>query len=291
MHNHHHDHSNERIGWAFFLNVCFTVIEFIGGLLTNSTAILADAVHDLGDSLSIGLAWLLNRISSKPANSKFSYGYQRFGLMGALINSLVLIAGSVWVMSEAIPKLFEPEMPNVEGMILLAILGVTVNGIAAYKLSKGSTLNERVLNWHLIEDVLGWVAVLIVSIVLWFYPWPILDPLLSIAFTIFILVNVVRTLRETVTIFLQAVPDKTLSGELYQQLGSVEGVEGVHHLHLWSLDGEHHVMTAHLLISNETNSNQQVLLKKQLAEKLSSFNLAHTTIEFEFTDEGCRDGE
>ena len=176
MHNHAHNDNNDsssRIGWVFFLNVGFTIIEFIGGWLTNSTAIMADAVHDLGDSLSIGLAWLLNKISAKHANDTYSYGYQRFSLLGALINGVVLISGSIWVLSEALPRLSNPEMPDAQGMILLSIFGVAVNGFAAYKLSRGKSLNERVLNWHLLEDVLGWIAVLIVAIVLLFVEIPI----------------------------------------------------------------------------------------------------------------------
>ena len=156
MHDHSHssEQSSQRIGWAFALNVGFTIIEFAGGMLTNSTAIMADAVHDLGDSLSIGSAWILNRLAHKEASASFTYGYKRLSLLGALINGVVLILGSFWVLLQAIPRLFDPVMPAVEGMLGLAILGVAVNGFAAYKLSAGTTLNERVLNWHLLEDVI-----------------------------------------------------------------------------------------------------------------------------------------
>uniref|UniRef100_UPI00030DFE59 cation diffusion facilitator family transporter n=1 Tax=Microbulbifer agarilyticus TaxID=260552 RepID=UPI00030DFE59 len=164
MHKHDGESSSRRIGLAFFLNVGFTVIEFIGGLLTNSTAIMADAVHDLGDSLSIGTAWLLNRWSGKSSDSEFTYGYRRLSLFGAFFNGVVLLAGSIWVLGKAIPRLADPEMPVTEGMILLAVFGVAVNGFAAYRLSEGTSLNEKVLNWHLLEDVLGWVAVLIVAV-------------------------------------------------------------------------------------------------------------------------------
>jgi cobalt-zinc-cadmium efflux system protein len=290
MHDHSHSHgSNNRIGWAFFLNVTFTIIEFIGGILTNSTAIMADAVHDLGDSLSIGFAWFLSKVSEKGSNSEFTYGYRRLSLFGALINGLVLIIGSVWVLTEAIPKLLQPEMPIVEGMIALAVFGVLVNGFAAYKLSKGKTLNERILNWHLLEDVLGWVAVLIVSIVLLFVDWPILDPALSILFTLYILINVAKNLWHTIRLFLQAIPDKELSKSVYKTLIELEEVDSIHHLHLWSLDGEHHVLTAHLALQEALSIQQQLELKKSIAERLSEFNLEHTTIELEMTDEQCRD--
>jgi|TARA_R110001599_G_scaffold353749_1_gene596317 cobalt-zinc-cadmium efflux system protein len=292
MHNHNHStnhDSSKRIAWAFFLNVGFTIIEFIGGWLTNSTAIMADAVHDLGDSLSIGLAWFLSHVSNKPASGSYSYGYRRFSLLGSLINGVVLVVGSLWVLSEAIPRLQNPEMPVVSGMLGMAIFGIAVNGFAAYKLSKGQTLNERVLNWHLMEDVLGWVAVFIVSIVLMFADWPILDPILSIAFTLFIVFNVFRNLRETVRLFLQAVPDKQLQNQIEAILKDLTGVEEVHHFHLWSLDGEHHVLTAHLVLSRSIDVAEHLNLKQTIAKKLKSFDLEHTTIEFEFENELCRD--
>lgn len=298
MHSHEHSHSHShghtgdastRIGWAFFLNVVFTIIEFIGGWLTNSTAIMADAVHDLGDSLSIGTAWGLNKLSDKGANRTFSYGYKRFSLLGALINGVVLTIGSVWILFEAIPRLAEPVMPEVEGMLLLSIFGMAVNGFAAYKLSEGSSLNERVLNWHLLEDVLGWVAVFIVSIVLMFKPWPILDPVLSIGFTLFILVNVVRNLKQTLMLFLQATPDKEQLEHIRIDLLKNKHVCDLHHFHIWSLDGERDVMTVHLVLVGEVSIENVQALKTDVQHSLKKYNFEHTTVEFEFVDEQCRD--
>jgi cobalt-zinc-cadmium efflux system protein len=293
MHTHITQNSNDesanRIGIAFFLNVGFTIIEFIGGWLTNSMAIMADAIHDLGDSLSIGSAWLLNRLGRRTANGEFTYGYRRLSLFGALINGLVLIGGSLWVLSEAMPRLTNPVMPVTEGMTALAILGVTVNGVAAYRLSKGNTLNEKVLNWHLLEDVLGWLAVLIVSIVLQFVDWPVLDPLLSMGFTMFILFNVIRNLWVTGKLFFQAVPDKALHDEIRNSLITVDGISEVHHLHLWSLDGEHHVLTAHVEVDEGFSPEEYCILKQAIAGRLKQYQLAHTTIEIEFTQEFCRD--
>lgn len=288
---HHHQASSNRIGWAFVLNFCFTIIEFIGGWLTNSTAIMADAVHDLGDSLSIGMAWLLNKLSDKSSDSSFTYGYRRFSLLGALINSAVLITGSLWVLSEAFPRLLNPEMPNAQGMLGLAIFGMCVNGYAAYKLSQGKTLNERVLNWHLLEDVFGWAAVLIIAVALLFIDWPILDPLLSIGFTLFVLFNVAKNLLETTRLFLQAVPDKEMRKKIFNELSSLDRVKEIHHLHLWSLDGEHHVLTAHLVLDKPVDQSIQESIRLAVANKLSGYDLAHTTIEFEFPNESCRDAK
>ena len=214
---------------------------------------------------------------------------RRLSLFGALINGLVLIGGSLWVLSEAIPRLSHPVMPVSEGMLVMAIFGIAVNGFAAYRLSKGSTLNEKVLNWHLLEDALGWVAVLIVAIVLQFVHWPILDPLLSVVFTLFILFNVVRTLWATGKLFFQAVPDKALHDAIRHTLLGMEGISAIHHQHLWSLDGEHHVLSVHVVVGDDFHLEDYLTIKKIMADALKPYRLAYTTIEIELKDEHCRD--
>ena len=250
---------------------------------------MADAVHDLGDSLSIGTAWVLSKLSKKKADSSFTYGYKRLSLLGALINGIVLIAGSIWVLAQAIPRLFDPVMPEAEGMLALAILGVTVNGFAAYKLSAGTTLNEKVLNWHLLEDVLGWAAVLIVSIVLMFVEVPILDALLAVGFTLFILFNVVRNTWYAIKLFVQAVPELGLIERVRKELLTISSITSIHHEHAWSLDGESTVYTAHLEMSSAMSSEDQLDIKNQIALVLKEFQFLHTTIELEFPQEDCRD--
>jgi len=291
MHNHtnNSDSSSQRIGWAFVLNVAFTIIEFVGGILTNSTAIMADAVHDLGDSLSIGSAWLLSWLARKEANESFTYGYKRLSLLGALINGVVLIVGSIWVLAQAIPRLFDPVMPSVNGMFALAVLGVLVNGFAAYKLSKGETLNEKVLNWHLLEDVLGWVAVLIVSVTLMFVEIAFLDALLAIGFTLYVLFNVILNTTVATKLFFQAVPERGMLGKVRKKLLELGSVTSIHHEHAWSLDGESTVYTAHLLMKSPMGSVEQVQIKTQIAQILDQFGFTHTTIELEFPEEDCRD--
>lgn len=291
---HHHEHhppAGSRIGVAFALNATFTLIELVGGWLTNSTAIMADAIHDLGDTFAIGVSWYLQKFSQREADARYSYGYRRFSLLGAVLTAAVLIAGSILILVEAVPRLWAPQMPVVEGMLALAVLGIVVNGMAAWRLSHGQSLNEKVLNLHFLEDVLGWVAVLLVSLVLWFFPLPVLDPLLSIGFTLFILWRVSQTLRQAMGVFLQSVPDATMLKDITQRLRALEHVSETHHVHLWSLDGEEHVLTAHVEVNQNLAADALVALKCRMENALADFPLAHTTIEIEMPDESCRDAQ
>ncbi len=288
-HHHHHAGESQNIATAFWLNFSFTLIEIVGGLLTNSVAILADAIHDLGDSLAIAFAWGASKMAEKGADDRYSYGYRRWSLLSALVNSTILVVGSVWVLSEAIPRLFHPETPYAPGMIALAILGVLVNGAAVYKLRFGKTQNEQVLSWHLLEDMLGWIAVLVGSILLYFTGWAWIDPVLSVGFTLFILLNVWRSLAKTLALFLQVTPDPSMYQQIRQQLLDCHFVQQVHHLHLWSLDGEKHVLTVHLKLKEAASSAQLTHFKLDIATVLQRFHLAHTTVEFEAPDEICRD--
>ena len=273
---------------AFFLNLGFTILEIIGGLYVNSVAILSDAVHDLGDSLSLGTSWYLNHKSKRGATEKFSFGYTRFSLLGALINSLVLIGGSVYVITEAVGRILEPEHSDAQGMIIFAIVGVLVNGYAAWKLSGGKSLNERVVSWHLLEDVLGWVAVLIVAIVLQFKDIHYLDPALSLLITAYVLWNVIGRLKETLFIFLQGVPDDINLSEIEAKLLNIELVDSLHHTHIWSLDGEHHVLSSHLKLKHIDNFGQILAVKEAAKAVLQSYPFSHHTLETELDTETCR---
>ena len=235
-HDHHHHHSsNKNLKIAFFLNLGFTIFEIIGGLYVNSIAIISDAIHDLGDSLSLGTAWYLDQKSKKGSDQKFSFGYARFSLLGALINSIVLILGSIFVIKEAVERLLAPEQTNAQGMFLFALVGITVNGYAAWKMSGGKSLNEKVVSWHLLEDVLGWVAILVASIVLLFFDVPFLDPALSIAITLYVLWNVIKRLKETLFLFLQGIPNDIHLQEIEEKLLNITYVDSAHHTHLFQM--------------------------------------------------------
>lgn len=286
-HNHQHHHPEQNIKIAFFLNVGFTIFEIIGGLYVNSVSIVSDAVHDLGDSLSLGTAWFLQHKSKKKADKKFSFGYARFSLLGALINSLVLIGGSIFVISEAVERILHPESSDASGMMIIAIIGMAVNGYAAWKLSGGKTLNEKVMTWHLLEDVLGWMAVFVVSVVLQFKDIQYLDPALSLLITSYILWGVIKRLKETLFIFLQGVPADVDVVEITLKLKAIDHVQSLHHTHVWSLEGEHHVFTTHLKLEKIDNFNQVLEVKRRAKEVLKEYHFTHYTIETEMDGEIC----
>ncbi|MCR9143010.1 MAG: cation diffusion facilitator family transporter [bacterium] len=290
-HGHHHhggDQSVRNLSIAFALNFLFTIAEIIGGLWTNSVAILADALHDLGDSLSLALALVMHRLSQRGRDETFSYGYRRFSLLAALINSLVLVVGSIYIFSEAIPRLLNPEPVYVPGMLGFAVAGILFNGLAAWKLHGGESLNEKMVRWHLLEDVLGWVAVLIASIVMLFWDLPILDPILSIGINLFILFNVSRILWDTVKVFLQSVPGSLSVEGIETEIQKDAGVVSVHDTHMWSLDGAYNVLTTHIVVRqastlqdvHETKCRVRALLKQNAG-------ISHATIEVEREDDDC----
>mgnify|MGYP000044174533 CR=1 FL=1 len=287
---HNHQRSNSNLKVAFFLNLGFTILEIIVGLYVNSVAILSDAVHDFGDSLSLGLSWMLEKKAQQKPDKKYSFGYARFSLLGALINSVVIIISSGFIVSEAIERIINPEQSNAQGMFLFALVGISVNGYAAWRLSTGKTMNERVISWHLIEDVLGWVAILVVSVILMFKDVPFLDPILSLAITFYILWNVIKRLKETVFLFLQGTPNDVDVDSIEAKIRSVKGVDNVHHTHVWSLEGEQHVFTTHIKLLPINNLSELLSVKNEVKEVMEKYSFKHYTIETELTDELCGEG-
>ncbi|MFO7862778.1 MAG: cation diffusion facilitator family transporter, partial [Salinivirgaceae bacterium] len=247
-HHHMHEGQTRNIRFAFILNLLFAIVEIIGGLLTNSVAILADAVHDLGDSLSLGASWFFEKYSTKKKNRIYPYGYRRFSLLGALINAIVLIGGTVYVLTEIVQRLFQPQEVVTEGMFALAIVGVAINGIAAFRLSRNSSLNSRMVMLHLLEDVLGWAAVLVASITIHFTGWHSIDAWLSLFIAIWVLYNASKGLKQVMKVLLQSTPLNFDFEKASTFVEEIDGVRNFHDLRVWTLDGERHVGSMHLVI-------------------------------------------
>ena len=294
-HNHSHHHhvhgeneSPRNIIVAFWLNTGFAVLEIAGGLYTNSMAILADAVHDLGDSLSLGLAYYFQKKSQRKKDEIYTYGYQRFSLLGAFINSIILITSSIFIIRESVTRFFQPEPPDAKGMVILAIIGVAVNAYALVRLKKGKSINEKVVALHFVEDVLGWVAVLAGSIVMLFVDAPIIDPVLSLLISLYILYNVFKNLKSTFRILLQRRPDAVDEEVVRKNVLSVPGVKDLHDLRFWTMDGQYNVMTLHVVVAQNQSIEERERIKQEVKHNLEHLEFRHTTVEIESEDVDCK---
>lgn len=285
----HNHERQENIKVAFLLNLTFTIFEIVGGLWTNSMAILTDALHDLGDSISLGVSWYLEKYSEKGPDQKFSYGYARFSLLGALISSVVLLSGSVLIITRAIPRIIQPEAVNPKGMLIFSILGILINGTAVLRLKKGTSLNEKVVSWHLIEDVLGWIVVLIISVVLIFLDLPVLDPIFSLLITIYVLYNVVKNLKEILNIFLQGVPKNLSIKEIEKEIVEKTGAVAAYHTHIWSMEGERHLLSINLIVNDEIERNEVIAIKQNVRKLMMEKEIDHVTVQVDFESEDVED--
>jgi len=281
--------SEKRMLLSFVLNLVFTVFEIVGGFLTNSIALLSDAVHDAGDSLSMAVAIYLEKKSKQARDFKYTFGYYRFSLLGGLITSVILIVGSTVIIVETFKRLMNPEAVKAELMIYFAIIGVIFNGAAALIASKGKSTNEKVISLHLLEDVFGWVALLIGAIVMHFFEIQILDALLSLLFSFYILYHVFKNLKSILEVFLEKAPKGFSIYKIKDELLSVENVRDIHHIHLWSIEGNIPIVTLHARLSHKVNNNETADILRSLKEKLATIGIKHSTIQIEFFDSQCDD--
>lgn len=275
----HHKKAGQNLAFVFFMNLAFNIIVIVGGLATNSMAILADCIHDMSDTISIAFAWLLERVSQKDSTDKYSYGYQRFSILGAVIISVFVIIMALVILSEAIPRLFSPEGVDAGGMLLVAIVGIIFKSISVYRLHDGETFNEKAILIHQLGDVFEWVAILILSVVLLFWDGaPYLDPFVSIGIAIWLIVNLGRNLYKSLEVILQKTPDHFDVEEFKSSVNSIDGVNAIDDFHAWSLDGIDSVLTLKLDIDSLEN---QDAIKKQIYAIASEYHIVDITIEFE----------
>ncbi len=267
---------------AFFLNLAFSVFEFIGGTITGSVAIVSDAIHDIGDAISIGFSYLLEHKSKRKPDDVYTYGYIRYSVVGSLITTAILFLGSVVVIYNAIIRIFNPVPINYDGMIIFAVFGTIVNFCAAMFTKDGHSLNQKAVNLHMLEDVLGWIVVLIGALVMRFTGFSIIDPLLSIFVAVFILVNAIKNFKQIENLFLEKTPMGIKIEELKEHIMEIDGVLDVHHIHVWSIDGYSNYATMHI-VTDEDGSK----VKGKIREELSEHNIGHVTLELESSNEHC----
>ena len=275
----------KNILFAFVLNLAFSIFEFIGGIFTNSVAILSDSIHDMGDALSIGISFFLEKKSKKKPDNNYTYGYIRYSVLGGLITTVILLVGSILVIYNAIGRIINPVEVNYRGMIIFAIIGVVMNFIAAYLTREGDSINQKSVNLHMLEDVLGWVVVLIGAIIMNFTDIRIIDPIMSIGVALFILINTLKNLKQILDLFLEKTPQNINIENLKEHLKEIDGVNDIHHIHIWSIDGYNNYATMHIV----TKSNNTKNIKEKIREELTEHGICHAILETE--DETCEDIE
>ena len=271
---------------AFILNLSFAIFEFFGGIFTGSVAIVSDAIHDVGDATSIGISYFLEKKSKKKPDEKYTYGYVRYSVIGSVITTLILLVGSVIVTINAINKILNPTEINYKGMIVFAVFGLVINFIAAFVTHGGGSLNQKAVNLHMIEDVLGWVVVLVGAIIMNFTDIKIIDPLMSIGVSVFIFINAFKNLKEVLDLFLEKTPHGINIEEIRNHILEIDGLEDVHHIHIWSMDGNSNFATMHI-VTNEDGHK----IKEKVREELSEHGISHATLELEAVGEHCHEND
>lgn len=277
--HHHHKKAGENLAFVFFMNLTFNILVIVGGLATNSMAILADCIHDMADTISIALAWVLEHIAQKDSTDKYSYGYQRFSILGAVIISVFVIIMALVILHEAIPRIFHPESVDAEGMLIVAVVGIIFKSVSVYRLHGAETFNEKAILFHQLGDVFEWVAVLILSLVLMFWDGaPYLDPFVSIGIALWLIVNLGRNLYKSVEVLLQKTPDYFDVDEFKTQILVIDGVNAIENFHIWSLDGIDSVMTLKVDVDFGKNVEE---IKKEIYGISNRYHVVDITIEFD----------
>lgn len=269
---------------AFILNLAFSVFEFVGGVFTGSVAIVSDAVHDIGDAVSIGISYFMEKKSKKQPDEKYTYGYARFSVIGGAITTFILLFGSVMVIFNAVNRIIEPVEIDYNGMIVFAIIGVAVNFGAAFLTRYGESLNQKSVNLHMLEDVLGWVVVLVGAIVMQFTNFALIDPIMSVGVAVFILVNAAKNMKEVIDLFLEKTPHGIDMKEIREHISDIDGILDVHHIHIWSMDGQCNYATMHIVTNSDSHQ-----IKEAVREELREHGITHVTLELETENEHCHE--
>lgn len=269
----------KNIKIAFILNLFFSIFEILGGIITNSVSIISDAIHDFADALSIGISYILEHKSRKRPNQEYTYGYKRYSVLGAFITTTILLVGSILIIYHSIERIFNPQELNHDGMLIIAVFGVIINFTAAYFTKDGDSLNQKAVNLHMLEDVFGWIIVLIGSILIKFTNITWIDSVMSIVVSIFIFVHAISHMKEVLDLFLLKKPKDIDVDELKKHILNIEGVKDIHHLHIWSLDGINNFATLHVVADKS--------VKTMIRDEMKKHNINNVTIELESIYEKC----
>ncbi len=287
-HSHTHGANKKALKWSFFLIAAYMVVEVVGGLITNSLALLSDAGHMLSDAVALGLSLLAMIWGERSANSSKTYGYKRFEVLAAFLNGIALLGISLYIFYEAFQRFSEPPAVMSSGMLTIAVIGLLVNVLTAYMLMKGDTsenLNIRSAFLHVIGDLLGSVGAIAAAILIMAFGWNLADPIASVIVAVLVLVSAYRVTRDSVHILMEGTPAGYNADEIRQELAKIPGVREVHDLHIWSLSSDLPLLTGHLVIEHSADGSQVMKHARHLLTE--DYGIEHITIQLDPPDFVC----
>ncbi|MDQ0268993.1 cation diffusion facilitator family transporter [Cytobacillus purgationiresistens] len=287
--HHHHSSTNKKVLlWAFFLIASFMVVELIGGIMTNSLALLSDAGHMLSDAAALGLSFIAIKMAEKKSTDRKTFGYKRFEIIAAAINGLTLILIALYIFYEAYHRLLDPPAVQSLGMLAIAAIGLIVNIAAAFILMKGDkddNLNVKSAFLHVIGDMLGSVGAIIAALLIYFFNWGIADPIASAIVAILILISGWRVMKESFHVLMEGTPDGLEIKKIKLSLQQIPEVADVHDLHVWTITSGYHSLSCHIIMQGDIN-HDEVLRKSQVVLH-NEFGIEHSTIQVEGENSGC----
>lgn len=284
MHDHDHYHeAKKNILYGIILNSVFTVVELVGGILSNSLALLSDTIHDFSDSVALGISYYANQKAQSSPTKTMTFGYRRTTILAALINSTFLIVLTLLIFYRAYLRILNPEPVDGKIVFVIAIFGIITNGSIALKMFRGKDkdLNIKSVFWHIMEDFLGWIGILIAGAIISLTGAYIIDPIISIMIGLIVIYSAWDIIKSSVNIILEGVPEGLNIEEIEDVIKNIENVNGVHDVHVWSLGTNYNALSAHVVITNMTVDQSHKILDKINSILKEKFNIKHTTIEFE----------
>ena len=287
-HDHHHDHTQgankKALTISLILISSFMIVEVIGGVLTNSLALLSDAGHMLSDAVSLAVALAAFKMGEKVADSARTFGYRRFEILAAVFNGVTLIGIAVFIVAEAAGRFVNPPEIATTGMLVIAVLGLVVNIIVAKILMSGDThdnLNMKGALLHVFGDLLGSVAAIVAALSIMFFGWGFMDPLASVIVAVLIAVSGFRILRQSLNVLMEGVPENIDVDTVINTINNIEGVEDAHHLHVWSISSGMNALSVHIVVNGTLNVHETQKIIHRIEEQMKHENIEHVTVQVE----------
>lgn len=286
-HQHQHSHSGNKKTLVISLIIITTymIVEVIGGLLTNSLALLADAGHMLSDSISLLVALLAFILSEKAANRKKTYGYKRFEVLAAVVNGIALIGVALYIFYEAVDRFRNPPEIASQGMLVIAFIGLLVNLLVARIMMRGSDVRENInmrgAYLHVLSDMLGSVGAIIAALLIMFFHFGWADPLASIIVAILVLRSGYKVSQSSIHILMEGTPDNVSIEKITEEIQTTDGVESIHDLHIWTITSNLNALSCHVVVDENRTISEGEQLIRQIEHKLSHQNIQHSTIQLE----------